>query len=67
METVTDVIKRVKNFSQAEKKELIDKLLDDPEIREDLIDLALILEAESEESEDVTLEEFLAGKRTYDR
>jgi len=39
--------------------------LDVRELREDLLDYAAMLEAEAEGGESVTIEEFLAGERTY--
>ncbi len=62
---VLEFYERVKSFSEEELDELINLFIDDPRIREDLFDLALIREAEKEGEDSVTLEEFRAGKRTY--
>jgi len=40
-------------------------LLDDPEIREDLLDYLLVLQAEAEGGEAISVDEFLSGKRSY--
>ncbi len=62
---VDDIVKQVKSFSSAEKEKLYTSLLEDPEIRDDLLDYLLVLQAEAEGGEPVTLNDFLAGKRTY--
>ena len=48
-----------------EKEEFYRVLFEDENIREDLLDYAAMLQAEAEGGEPVTLEEYLAGKRTY--
>ncbi len=62
---VLEFYERTKSFNEDELDELINLLIDDPRIREDLFDLALMREAEKEGEDSVTLEEFRAGKRTY--
>jgi hypothetical protein len=63
--TIEEIVKKVKTFSEKEKEKLYSSLLEDKEIREDLLDYLLVLQAEAEGGEPVSLEEFLAGKRTY--
>ncbi len=63
--TIEEIVKQVKAFSAAEKDSLYSRLLEDPEIREDLLDYLLVLQAEAEGGEPVSLEQFLAGQRTY--
>ena len=62
---VSELYESTKSFSEVELDELIGLLVNDPRIAEDLLDLALIKESEAEGGESVTLEEFRAGKRTY--
>jgi len=62
---VIDLYEKNKSFSEDELDELTNLLIDDPRIREDLFDLALMREAEKEGEDSVTLDEFRAGKRTY--
>ena len=62
---VKELIARVKAIKPREKDEFFRNLLEDDEIREDLLDYAAMLQAEAEGGEPVTLEEYLAGKRTY--
>ncbi|MFH0766256.1 MAG: hypothetical protein V2A61_07535 [Calditrichota bacterium] len=64
---VLDLYKEAKSLPPEEFDELFKLFYDDPQIREDMLDLALIMEAEAEGGETVTLDELLAGKRTYDR
>ncbi len=66
-ESIDDLVNRVKTITDKEREQLFTRLLDDPELREDLLDLALVLQAESDGGEAVSLDEYLAGKRTYDR
>ncbi len=63
--TVEEIVERVKTFSAKDKDRFYSRLLEDPEIREDLLDYLLVLQAEAEGGEPVTLDEFIAGKRTY--
>lgn len=65
-EKVLEYYRKAKTFSQEEYEELFRLFCDDPQLREDLIDIALIREAEAESMEYVTLDELKAGKRTYD-
>lgn len=62
---VNEVMTKVKSLTSAERDELFGEILDDPILREDLLDLALVLQAEAEGGESVTLDELKAGKRTY--
>ena len=62
---VDEIVKQVKSFSPEEKEKLYISLLEDPEIRDDLLDCLLVLQAEAEGGEPVSLNDFLAGKRTY--
>ena len=63
--TLEEIVKQVKAFSAVEKDYFYSRLLEDPEIREDLLDYLLVLHAEAEGGEPVSLEQFLAGQRTY--
>jgi hypothetical protein len=63
--SVAEVIEKVKTFNPAERDELFEGILKDPDLREDLLDLALVLQSEAEGGESVTLDELAAGKRTY--
>ena len=63
--TLEEIVKQVKALSAAEKDYFYSRLLEDPEIREDLLDYLLVLQAEAEGGEPVSLEEFIAGQRTY--
>ena len=62
---VIEIIDKVKTFTPEERDELFREIMHDPDLREDLIDMALILQAEAEGGEPVTLEELESGKRTY--
>ncbi|NQS98175.1 MAG: hypothetical protein HQ591_06965 [candidate division Zixibacteria bacterium] len=62
---IDEIVKQVKAFSAAEKESLYSRLLEDPEIREDLLDYLLVLQAEAEGGEPVALDKFLSGQRTY--
>lgn len=62
---IDEIVKQVKAFSAKEKDSLYSRLLEDPEIREDLLDYLIVLQAEAEGGEPVALDEFLAGNRTY--
>jgi len=62
---VLDLYEKTKSFNDDELEELLGLFVDDPRFREDLFDLALIREAEKEGGGSVTLDEFRAGKRTY--
>ena len=62
---VADLYEKTKSFSKKELGEFLRLLLDDPRISEDLLDLALIKQAKAEGDESVTIDELLAGKRTY--
>ena len=64
-ETIDELVNRLKRLTQSEKEQLFAKLLDEPGIREDLLDIALVFEAEAEGSTAVTIDEYIAGKRTY--
>lgn len=63
--TVKELIAQVKAIKPQEQEEFYRFLLEDDELREDLLDYAAMLQAEAEGGEPVTLEEYLAGKRTY--
>lgn len=58
-------LERFKTLTMDERDELFTILLDDPELRADLMDAALALEAEAQGGTPVSLEDYLAGKRTY--
>lgn len=60
-----ELYEKTKSFSDDELEELLGLFIDDPRLKEDIFDLALIREAEKEGGESVTLDEFRAGKRTY--
>ncbi len=62
---VLEFYEKTRSFNDEELDELMKLILDDPRLSEDILDLALIKEAETEGGESVTLEEFRAGKRTY--
>lgn len=62
---VKELIAQVKAIKPQEQEEFYRFLLEDDELREDLLDYAAMLQAEAEGGEPVTLEEYLAGKRTY--
>ncbi len=62
---VKELIYQVKSIKSEEKEEFYRVLFEDENIREDLLDYAAMLQAEAEGGEPVTLEEYLAGKRTY--
>ncbi len=55
----------VRSMSDDEREAMFQDLLNDPELFEDLLDLALSRRALSEGGETVTLDEYLEGKRTY--
>ncbi len=63
--SVESVIQTVRSMSEAEREAVFQDFLDDPELFEDLLDLALSRQALAEGGETVTLDEYLAGKRTY--
>ena len=63
--SVIDMIKQVKALPPEERKAILSGLLEDSELREDILDLALVLQAEAEGGEPVSLNDYLAGKRTY--
>ncbi|MFH0765006.1 MAG: hypothetical protein V2A61_01150 [Calditrichota bacterium] len=58
---LTTLIHQVKRLPRLQRGELMRAFFDDPELREDLLDLAALLEAESEPGEAIELEEFLAS------
>ncbi len=62
---VLGLYKEAKSLPPEEFDELFTLFFDDPQLREDILDVALILQAEAEGGESVTLDELLAGKRTY--
>jgi hypothetical protein len=62
---VSEVMEKVKSLTSAERDELFEGILRDADLREDLLDLALVLQAEAEGGETVMLNELAAGKRTY--
>lgn len=62
---VKELIAQIKAIKPQEQEEFYRFLLEDDELREDLLDYAAMLQAEAEGGEPVTLEEYLAGKRTY--
>ena len=51
----------LQSFSKAEREVVIERILEDPELREDVLDMALIREREGEPS--ISLEDYQAGKR----
>lgn len=63
---VLEFYEKAKSFTPEERDELFSLFLDDPELREDMLDLALVIQAEAEGGDSVTLDELLAGKRTYE-
>ncbi len=63
--SVVDIIEQVKSLPPEERKAILSELLEDSELREDILDLALVLQAEAEGGEPVSLKDYLAGKRTY--
>ncbi|MFH0765978.1 MAG: hypothetical protein V2A61_06130 [Calditrichota bacterium] len=65
LSTVKEEIQRVKALTSDELDELLGEILADEDLRQDLLDVALALEAEAAGGEPVTLEEYIAGKRTY--
>ena len=62
---VLDLYKEAKALSPEEFDQLFKLYYDDPQLREDLLDIAMMYQAEAAGMEYVTLDEFLAGKRTY--
>jgi|GEM_PF-1406882 len=62
---IDEIVKQVRTFSPEEKDSFYSRLLEDQEIRDDLLDYLLVLQAEAEAGEPVTLDEYLAGRRTY--
>ena len=62
---IKELIAQIKAIKPQEKEEFYRNLLEDDELREDLLDYAAMLQSEAEGGEPVTLEEYLAGKRTY--
>ncbi len=62
---VLEIYQNYKTLTITERDELFKLYYDDPKIREDMLDIALMIEAESEGMEYVTLDEFKAGKRTF--
>jgi hypothetical protein len=64
--TVGTIIEQIKRFSTEDRNQLYLKLLGDPDIRSDIFDLMLVLDAEKDEQGTVSLDEYVAGKRTYD-
>jgi uncharacterized protein YbaA (DUF1428 family) len=51
----------LQSLSKAEREVVIERILEDPELREDVLDMALIRKREGEPY--ISLEEFQAGKR----
>ena len=62
---VLELYEKTRSFSDDELEELLGLIIDDPRLREDIFDIALIRETEKEGGGSVTLDEFRAGKRTY--
>ena len=56
---------RKEGTKKTKTEELLEEILNDPGLWKDLLDLALVRQAESEGSASVTLDELAAGKRTY--
>jgi uncharacterized protein YbaA (DUF1428 family) len=55
----------IQSLSKAEKEAVITRLLEDPRLREDILDLAVIQQRQGEPSRPLT--EYLAGKRKRPR
>ena len=51
----------LQSLSKAERELVIDRMLEDPELREDVLDMAVIRAREGEPY--ISLEEYQAGKR----
>lgn len=62
---ILDIYEKVRSITPHEREELFSLFYDDPELREDLLDIALMIEAEQEGGDSVSLDELKAGKRTY--
>ena len=62
---VNDLFKKVKSISPEERDDLFNLFYDDVQLRKDLLDIALMIEAEQERGDSVSLDELKAGKRTY--
>ena len=62
---VLDIYEKVKSITPREREELFSLFYDDPQLREDLLDIALMIEAEQEGMDSVSLDELKTGKRTY--
>ncbi|NQU05521.1 MAG: hypothetical protein HQ568_05455 [Calditrichaeota bacterium] len=61
-----NMIKQIKALQPEEREAILSGLLQDSELREDILDLALVLQAEAEGGEPVSIDDYLAGKRTYE-
>jgi len=62
---ILDIYEKVKSITPQEREDLFSLFYEDPELREDLLDIALMIEAEQEGGDSVSLDELKAGKRTY--
>jgi len=58
---VLELYEQSKTFTPEERNQLLELFFDDPQIREDILDIALMIQAESESTDYVTLDEFKAG------
>lgn len=60
---VLEFYEKVKAFTPEERDQLLNLFFDDPQIREDILDIALMIQAESESTDYQTLDEFKAGSQ----
>ena len=61
---LSNVIDQVRKMPRTERGHLLRAFFDDPELRDDLLDLAALIEAENEPGERVELEEYIASRQT---
>lgn len=62
-ETYLKLIDQVRQLPIKKRGQLLRAFFDDPDLRDDLLDLAALIEAETEEGEPMELEEFISDMR----
>jgi len=58
----TNIIHQIKQMPHRQRSELLRACFNDPTLRDDLLDLAALIEAEAEDGEPMELEQFLASR-----
>jgi hypothetical protein len=57
------LVNSVKRLPRSERGELMRTFFDDPELREDMLDLAALMEAEAEKGERIDFDDYIVSRR----